>query len=215
MIPVLLGAVHRANRHREDPHHLRQAPQEPAAGVHQPLPHLLSPNLGQPNPGPHRQQAGQEVGTSFLSMSHILSTSPNCALGFAETFLEGPGLLCRLFWSRHPSEMPTRPSHGCLPWAGYSGGACYVSAWEARLILREPRLRTAKCDVLGCSEWDKGLLKRSNNSEEAEGSCYPATPGLPEDLVPMGARLTQPLPTGGRVCSDHPWGATSSSLSMT
>lgn len=50
------------------------------------------------------------------SMSCFLSFSPSYALGFNGTFLEGPGLLCRLLLSHHPSGAPTRPSPGGLPW---------------------------------------------------------------------------------------------------
>lgn len=60
--------------------------------------------------------------------------------------------------------------------------------------MKGAQTRGSQRDVPGCSDWDEGLLKRFHNSEEAEGSCHPATPGFPEDLVAMGAGLTQPLP---------------------
>lgn len=62
-----------------------------------------------------------------------------------------------------------------------------IHAWEVRLTLREPRIRVARCDIPGRSQWSK----RSSNSEEAEVSeGFPqAAPEFPEDLVPMGAGL--------------------------
>lgn len=60
--------------------------------------------------------------------------------------------------------------------------------------MREPRLRAARCNVPGHAGWDKALLKRSSNSEEAEVSEGfpepPRPPDSPEDLVPVGAGLT-------------------------
>lgn len=46
-------------------------------------------------------------------------------------------------------------------------------------MLREPRLRAARCDISGCSGWDKGLLKRSSKLEEAE-----VHEGFPEVEMP-------------------------------
>lgn len=114
----------------------------------------------------------------------------------------------------HHQEFLLNPSMGFCPglgtWAEPVIHMLEGGGWRwVRLTLREPRIRVARYDVPGHSQWGK----RSRNSEEAEVSDgFPqAVPEFPEDLVPMGARLIWSLHIGGRVCLDRPWGGNSSS----
>lgn len=98
----------------------------------------------------------------------------------------------------HPSSIRNSPESFCghSPWNGHLGRACDPS---------EVRLRTARCDVPGHSEWDKELLKRPSDLGEAEVSeglpeveLPSCSPGLPEDLVPGALGSHSPFPQAER-----------------
>lgn len=161
-----LGAVHRAHGHREDAHHLQQAPQKPATPIHQPLPHLSARTRPTKPRTPIGQQAGQEAGPLAPPgspcppawLSQLLCPLPSWV---------GPRCPCTLLLSGILLSPSRHPPLGQV--LGY-GSLC---------ICLEARLRTARCE-----SQDTQNEKRSSSRGPVILGEAEVSEGLPEVELP-------------------------------